>query len=206
MLVSETRAKVVLVHKATNNLFDHDDRVHTLRIDCQEQGEESCLNSENVVDPSSLAFVVFTSGSTGTPKGVPIDHGNFLHYLAAMSHMRYLLKNDIILQVSRDTFDAHLQEILGAVLLGGTSVLLSPTNGAHLNMTYLVDTMNRYEITYINLVPSLAIALIDYLSYSKQLLSPSLRLVVSTGKTMYNSCHIIETATFYEQFCLFSCA
>ncbi|CAF3888608.1 unnamed protein product, partial [Rotaria sordida] len=40
--------------------------------------------------------------------------------------------------------------------------------------------MCQHQVTFTNLVPSLAIALIDYLSRLKQRFSPSLRIVIST--------------------------
>jgi non-ribosomal peptide synthetase component F len=180
-LVSETHAKVVLVHNNTAHLFTGIDNLFMIRID-QEDGKGSFAVVEAMTDPSSIAFIVFTSGSTGTPKGVPIGHRNFAYYLFSMCHERYILESDILLQISRDTFDAHLQEILGAVLVGGTCVLLSPSNGTHLNIDYLVKIMRNHHVTFVNLVPSVSIALIDYLSNAKQRLSSYLRIAISTGK------------------------
>ncbi|CAF1098711.1 unnamed protein product [Rotaria sordida] len=44
--------------------------------------------------------------------------------------------------------------------------------------------MRQHQVTVINLVPSLAIAFIDYLGRLKQRFSPSLRIVVSTGEPL----------------------
>jgi non-ribosomal peptide synthetase component F len=181
-LLNETRAKVILVHQATNHLFSDDDGIDYIKLRIDEQENiESVPNVMITQELASLAFVVFTSGSTGTPKGVPIGHDNFAYYIASMCHEKYILANDIILQISQDTFDAHLQEILGAVLVGGTCILLRSSSGAHLNTAYLTQTMYQHQVTFTNLVPSLAIALIDYLSRLEQRFSPSLRLVISTG-------------------------
>lgn len=180
-LIDETHTKVVLVHNVTAHLFIDNDRVSIVRID-QEDKNDVVVGHKTTNDPSAIAFIVFTSGSTGTPKGVPIGHTNFAYYLASMCNEHYILESDILLQISRDTFDAHIQEILGAVLVGGACVLLNPSNGTHLNVTYLIKTMRNHNVTFVNLVPSLSIALIDYLSSPKQLLSSSLRIVISTGK------------------------
>ena len=180
-LLSETHTKVILVHKATADLFVDNDRVFVVRID-QEDSSDLLVIDRPMKDLSTIAFIVFTSGSTGIPKGVPIGHTNFAYYLASMCHERYILESDILLQVSRDTFDAHIQEILGAVLVGGTCVLLCPNDGTHLNVAYLIKIMRNHHVTYINLVPSLSIALVDYLRSSKQLCSSFLRVAVSTGK------------------------
>ena len=166
-LINETRATIILVHEATDHLFSEDEiNCRKLRINEQENIETD-PDSLIVQDLASLAFVVFTSGSTGTPKGVPIGHAQFAYYLASMCYENYILESDIILQISQDTFDAHLQEILGAVLVGGTSVLLR-SDGAHLNTAYLTQTISQHQVTVTNLVPSMAIALIDYLTRLNQ--------------------------------------
>jgi non-ribosomal peptide synthetase component F len=181
-LLNETRAKVILVHQATDHLFSDDDGIDYIKLRIDEQESiESVTDTMVTEDLASLAFIVFTSGSTGIPKGVPIGHANFNYYLASMCHENYILANDIILQISQDTFDAHLQEILGAVLVGGTCILLRSRDGAHLNAAHLTQTMCQHQVTFTNLVPSLAIALIDYLSRLKQRFSSSLRIVISTG-------------------------
>jgi len=180
-LLNETHTKVMLVHNATAHLFIDNDHVSIVRID-QDDENDSFAAGKASYDPSAIAFIVFTSGSTGTPKGVPIGHTQFAYYLASMCYEQYILESDIFLQVSRDTFDAHLQEILGALLIGGTCVLLNPNSGTHLNVAYLIKIMRNHHVTFINLVPSLSIALVDYLSSPKQLLSLYLRIAISTGK------------------------
>ena len=176
-LINETKTKVVLVHKSTTHLFNNIDQINLIEIN----QDDSFLDEKIMTNTCDIAFIVFTSGSTGIPKGVPIGHENVSYYLDSMSHEKYILKNDILLQISRDTFDAHLQEILGSVLIGGTCVLLRPTNGTHLNISYLMKIILNNQITFINVVPSLSIAFVDYLKNRKELLSPFLRIVISTG-------------------------
>ena len=181
-LLNETRAKVILVHQATDHLFSGDECVDCIKLRIDESDNiESSLNGVITDDPASLAYIVFTSGSTGIPKGVPITHTNFAYYITSMCHEKYMLSNDITLQISRDTFDVHLQEILGSVLVGGTCVLLRSNSGAQLNIAYLIQTMSQHQITSITVVPSLASALVDYLTRFKQRFSPMLRIVISTG-------------------------
>ncbi len=62
----------------------------------------------------------------------------------------YLMYQEYIL--SWNAFDAHLQEILGAVSLGETCILLDPDGGTNLNIPYLMDVVQRHQVTFINLV------------------------------------------------------
>ena len=179
-LINETNAKIILVHNGTANLFIDNDQVSIVQID-QENKNDSFIVDKVINDPCAIAFIVFTSGSTGTPKGVPIGHENFSSYLYSMCYEQYILSSDIIVQISRDTFDAHLQEILGSLLIGGSCVLLNPSNGTHLNISYLIKIIRNHHVTFINVVPSVSIALVDYLNNPKQFLSSFLRVVISTG-------------------------
>jgi non-ribosomal peptide synthetase component F len=119
------------------------------------------------VRPSDLAYCVTTSGSTGTPKSAPIVHSGFVHYVRAVSFM--VGYEDICLQSSACTFDPHLYETVGALMGGATIVMLGP-NGV-LDMEYLARTIASKHITYVPLVPSVAVSLADFLSTSS---SPSL--------------------------------
>lgn len=57
-----------------------------------------------------------------------------------------------MLQVAACTFDAHLQEIVGALLFGSTVAMLHP-NG-NIDLVYLSQILHRKQISYILAVPS----------------------------------------------------
>ncbi len=60
-------------------------------------------------------------------------------------------------------------------MIGGSCVLLNPINGTHLNIDYLIKIIRNNNVT------SVSIALVDYLSNTKELFSLFLRVLISTG-------------------------
>ncbi|MCP5106693.1 MAG: amino acid adenylation domain-containing protein, partial [bacterium] len=69
------------------------------------------------------AYVIYTSGSTGKPKGVMVEHSNMVN-LISFQYRHTNIDNSKILQFSTISFDASIQEILSALLSGGTIVLI----------------------------------------------------------------------------------
>jgi non-ribosomal peptide synthetase component F len=64
-----------------------------------------------------------------------------------------LNKNDIVVQMSRCSFDIHVQEILGTLINGATLVMLRPRGT--IDFEYLSAVLDEKQITYMHTVPSL---------------------------------------------------
>ncbi len=62
-------------------------------------------------------------------------------------------KNDTVIQMSRCSFDIHVQEILGTLMNGATLVMLHPRGT--IDFEYLFQILDRKQITYMHSVPSL---------------------------------------------------
>ncbi|MGH1486105.1 MAG: amino acid adenylation domain-containing protein [Cellvibrionaceae bacterium] len=74
------------------------------------------------IEPTDIAYVMFTSGSTGVPKGVKVPHRAVLRLVINQNYMT-LGAEQRILQNSPIAFDASTLEIWGALLNGGTLVI-----------------------------------------------------------------------------------
>ena len=59
------------------------------------------------------------------------------------------------------SFDVHVKECLGTMMLGATLVLLHP-NG-NMDIDYLLKTVEQNHVTFFNIVPSLLTILCDHL-------------------------------------------
>ncbi|CAF1115770.1 unnamed protein product [Didymodactylos carnosus] len=173
MLINDVNANVVLIHSQTQDKF-HDS--HTLKFVIIEKQlitteKEKCeLNIPDRIKtkltPDHLCFVVFTSGSTGQPKAIQIQHQNFVSHIQSWVHLDIFNSDDIVLQLSACSFDAHTQEILGAMCVGATISMLKP-NG-HLDINYLSHVIKRTHVTYIGIVPTLLRLLCEFLDASNQ--------------------------------------
>ena len=104
------------------------------------------------VTPANLAYGIFTSGSSGSPKAVAISHSALCNHMMWMSQTFELNNNDRILQKTPYTFDASVWEFYAPLLHGGMLVMARP--GGHMEMDYLVETVQKEEITILQVVPS----------------------------------------------------
>jgi non-ribosomal peptide synthetase component F len=73
-----------------------------------------------------------------------------MHSLTAVNTFN---KNDTVAQMSRCSFDIHVQEIFGTLINGGTLVMLHPRGT--LDFEYLSEVLDGKQITYMHSVPSL---------------------------------------------------
>lgn len=105
-------------------------------------------NSEiALIDPNSLAYILYTSGSTGTPKGVMISHANTLSLL---DWAQTVYSKDILafsLASTAISFDLSVFEMFAPLLVGGCVVIVE-------NALSLLDPSFNYPISLINTVPS----------------------------------------------------
>ncbi|CAF4299056.1 unnamed protein product, partial [Adineta steineri] len=112
----------------------------------------SCLSSVKVKG-KEIAYIIFTSGSTGTPKAVQVRHKNFIDCIHSLTYINSFNKHDTVVQMTRCSFDIHVQEILGTLLVGGTMIMLHP--GGTIDFDYLSEVLQNKQITYLSTVPSL---------------------------------------------------
>ena len=108
--------------------------------------------------PNDLAYVIYTSGSTGRPKGVMVEHRSIVSQLRWLTAAFGLDQGRTVLQKTPMSFDAAQWEIL-APACGATVVMGSP--GIYRDAEALIDTINTYDVTTLQCVPTLLQALLD---------------------------------------------
>jgi len=155
---------------------------HIVAIDSQ--WEEICTgvplsNPEVSIQPHHAAYILFTSGSTGVPKGVVVEHGAILNSFLWLQETFALGPLDRVLQKTTFTFDVSLWDLLWPLTAGARVILASP--GKHIDMDYLVETIQSHQITVINFVPSV---LDLFLSHPRVSHCTSLRLVLAAGEAL----------------------
>ncbi len=94
------------------------------------------------------AWIIYTSGSTGTPKGVVVPHSAVIRLVDAPNFM-VLSSETVMLQAANLAFDVSTFEIWGALLNGGTLVLMEQgiTDLDVLNRTIDTHRVNTMWLT-----------------------------------------------------------
>ncbi|KDQ19977.1 hypothetical protein BOTBODRAFT_125510 [Botryobasidium botryosum FD-172 SS1] len=109
------------------------------------------------VDPSTLAYMLYTSGSTGTPKACMLEHRNSVS--SVFSHVRQMEWSEggapRVLQFSRYTFDHSILEIFGTFASRGTLVSASMDE----LLSDLPKVINWAKANILVLTPTVALTL-----------------------------------------------
>jgi len=123
------------------------------------------------IQPSNLAFVVFTSGSTGTPKGIAIEHRNLATSIRTHGPAMSYSPASRFLQYATYTFDSSFGEIFTTLAFGGC--ICVPSEYDRLND--ITGAINRLDVNMACLTPTIA-GLLD----PKQV--PSLEVLILGGE------------------------
>ena len=65
-----------------------------------------------------------------------------------------------MLQMASCSYDVHVQEILGALIVGATSVMLLPHG--NMNLEYVMNVLNEKQITYMQTVPAYMSSMLEF--------------------------------------------
>jgi fengycin family lipopeptide synthetase D len=203
-LLQQTQSRLVLVHYLTKVKFSDDNVSLDIDTVVTENDMKSNVDvvplSSVVVTPENIAYIIFTSGSTGTPKAVSIityichrDYSNICSFQAQVRHRNFtecvqslnfidsFNEKDTIVQMSRCSFDIHVQEILGTLMIGAALVMLHPRG--NIDFDYLSQTLTQKQISYMHSVPSLLHSFFIFLKETNNLdATKHLRTLCSSGK------------------------
>ncbi|MEM7132270.1 MAG: amino acid adenylation domain-containing protein [Chloroflexota bacterium] len=143
--------------------------------------QESTTNPMASVQPSDLAYVMYTSGSTGQPKGVMIEHGSLvnLYRVWQEGHQAHTLQHNYI-QMASFAFDIFFWDTVRSLCAGG-KLVLCPREWL-LDASLLYQLMCQEEIDSADFVPGVLNNLFDYLEETGQNLAFMRVLVVGSER------------------------
>ena len=158
-------------------------------------GNSVCLDSELEVlahcdtkdpakraKPENAAYVIYTSGSTGTPKGVLIEHYSVTRLFEGTRSLYHFNGNDVWTLFHSYAFDFSVWELWGALLCGGTLVIVPYSISRSIDEFY--ELLLRKRITVLNITPSVFRELVQADAYSSARERLSLRYIIFGGEEL----------------------
>ncbi|MEP7308331.1 MAG: amino acid adenylation domain-containing protein [Acidobacteriota bacterium] len=136
-------------------------------------------NQAGEVTGDQLAYMIYTSGSTGRPKGALNTHRGIANRLLWMQDTYPLTPDDRVLQKTPFSFDVSVWELLWPLTAGARVVMAVP--GGHRDPAYLVDLIDRAQITTIHFVPSMLGAFLEGPGLDR---CGSLKRVICSGEAL----------------------
>jgi acyl-CoA ligase (AMP-forming) (exosortase A-associated) len=190
----------VLKNRQVNYIIDHseasflitDNRLRTsltevplsadriLTVDTEKSADQQFTPSR--VIGADLALIIYTSGSTGMPKGIMLSHNNLISGAHIITDYLHLTQDEIIISLLPFSFDYGLNQLLTALLVGGTFVIQHSVLPAD-----ICNTLNRERVTGMGVVPMLWQQLAGGRSPFIKTQFPHLRYITNTGGRMPES-------------------
>ena len=92
---------------------------------------------------------------------VQIRHQSFLGCIHSLVLVELVSRKDNLLQLASCSYDVHVQEIIGGLIIGASIVMLYPQG--NMDLEYVVKLMKEKQISYMQSVPSYLNILLDFL-------------------------------------------
>jgi amino acid adenylation domain-containing protein len=182
-MVEDSKARMIVTEPRLAHLFPP----VKSRILCLGQAETAIArarddNPESGVAADNLCAYVYTSGSTGTPKAVMATHriASRIHW----SHLNAVTlgERDRTLVTTSVGYGFFLGEFSSGLMKGATAVLARP--GGYQDIDYLIDVVERHQITVISFVPTVLRHFLARLKERGAARVASLRHVVCQGEAL----------------------
>ncbi|EHK89312.1 amino acid adenylation domain-containing protein [Saccharomonospora azurea] len=152
------------------------DRFDFIRVDLEAERIGACSGAEftRYPHPGDTACVMYTSGSTGTPKGVATSHRALIGTYFGQDYIDFG-PHHVWLQSSPVSWDAFGLELYGALLHGGSCVLLP---GRQVDVHEVARQVARHGVTVLQLSAGLFNLLVD----ERPSVFSGLRLAMTAGE------------------------
>ncbi|MFF0149649.1 amino acid adenylation domain-containing protein [Amycolatopsis sulphurea] len=155
--------------------------VRTLFVDAAYEEDHADGDLTIAVDADQLAYIYFTSGSTGEPKGAMCEHAGMINHLHAKINSLGVTGDAVVAQVAPQCFDISLWQLVSALLVGGTTLLIE--QDVVLDVERFVDQLMRDRVTVLQVVPSYLEVVLSFME-SNAVALPDLRCVSVTGEAL----------------------
>ncbi|WHY56138.1 non-ribosomal peptide synthetase [Peribacillus simplex] len=151
--IIDSKAAFVLTQNENGSNLNFESRYSVYVFDMEKEDiwSKSKSNLPPINQPRDLAYVIYTSGSTGKPKGVMIEHESVVRLLINSKNPFHFSHQDKWTMFHSYCFDFSVWEMYGALLYGGTVVIVSKqtTQDPH----QFLNLLEKEKITVLNQTP-----------------------------------------------------
>lgn len=110
------------------------------------------------IQPTDLAYILYTSGSTGEPKGIVHTHASGMAYARQSALLYQVTERDVIGNVAALHFDQSTFGYFSAIYAGCTTYVFG--NSELVMLASFCEAVRRHDISILYTVPSLFISLL----------------------------------------------
>ncbi|UII23764.1 non-ribosomal peptide synthetase [Fulvivirga ligni] len=177
--IENSGAKLILLNKEFTSLVNgvKSELLYTDNINHVERLE----NPQHINSPTDLCYVLYTSGTTGNPKGVMIQHKNVVRLLFNDAFQFNFCSTDVWTMFHSHCFDVSVWEIYGALLRGGTLVVVAPEEAR--DPSVYLEIVRKHEVTVLNQTPT-AFYNLDEVVKLQDITLPHIRYVIFAGEAL----------------------
>jgi len=118
-ILEDSQAVLVITNESFAEVFPKDKTLFFNKIPDLKEA------TEQIAEPTDLAYLIYTSGSTGVPKGVRISHQALTCFVSAGIGTYGFTDSERVLQFSNLGFDASIEEVFCTLCSGGTLYIRS---------------------------------------------------------------------------------
>ncbi|ORY07062.1 amino acid adenylation [Basidiobolus meristosporus CBS 931.73] len=179
-IIEDTRAKLVLTVESLIDQFVGNG-VNAIALDTSDSlARQPTTNLDlESLQPSNLAYILYTSGTTGKPKGVLVEHTNVVHSITAFKKMIKMTPASKFLQFASCGFDVSIFEMFLSWSVG-ICVCAASKDLILRDIELMISSMG---ITHADLTPSMAVLV-------RRSHVPTLQCLVTGGEALTQ--HVLD--------------
>jgi amino acid adenylation domain-containing protein/FkbM family methyltransferase len=177
-ILEDSGAMALVTHRKLTEALDAG--VMEVDLDDPSVFQPEAGDAAPALDPQAPAYIIYTSGSTGRPKGVVIDHRNVVRLMFNERMPFDFSDTDVWTLFHSYNFDFSVWEMYGALLYGGTLIVVPP--GVRRDPKGFLQVLADQKVTVLNITPSAFYQLADSNSPADTPLQ--LRYVVFGGEAL----------------------